>query len=80
MTAAADGLCHPVVIRGFDPSPTWRNHRLFTLMSSYPSPWALTAGNYVRHRLTGSATPARDVVTARLTGRLGHARGRARGD
>ncbi len=50
----------------FQPSPSWRNHRLFSLTSTYPAMRALALAHYARWRVTGHDAPLREVVNKLL--------------
>lgn len=54
------------VPRPFRPSPSWSNHRLFSLTSTYPAMRALTYAHFLHARVTGSTRPVRDTINAML--------------
>ena len=51
-------------------SPSWANHGLFTLTSTYPAMRALTVFDLARQRVTGSRRPLRDTINPLLVKRL----------
>lgn len=44
------------------PSPSWRNHPIFTLTSLYPAGQAVALGHYLYQRLSGDTRPLRDLI------------------